>query len=617
MRKFITALLAVTLVLGMFGTAFAATDPNTFVVGTPSMNGDFIEDFGNSAYDASVKRILHRYMPTVAITTGDELIINPTVVKDYKAELDEAGNKTYTITLHDDLFWSDGSKITANDYVFGILFRSSPQWLAAGGVTEAGYGLLGYMAYKEGILPEGAAEGDAPVYAEYFTGVKLIDDLTFSATIDAEELPYFYELNYAGFNPDPMAVYGPELKIVTTEQGSKLEGDVLAAAQKVSQTERFAPTVVSGPYKFVKFENQTVTLEINEYFKGDYEGKKPTIKYIEQRFVPQDTDVDMLIAGDLDLVAGVIEGAKIEAAKAATTTVKLHSYLRNGYGQMAMHCDWGVTKDVNVRWALAYLIDRNAVLDYVLGGYGGIVQGEYGYAQWMYEQAGAELEDLLTPFNLNVDKANEFLDQTEWKFEADGTTPFDASKATADGAYLRYNDKGEMLTVKHLGTVDNPVTDIVEIQFVANAPLAGIKFEVTKGDFDALLANYYYGFEQGDDRTYNTFNLGNTFGQPFDPYFSSWHTDFIKTYANSCQLSDAELDGYIMAMRSLEPTQKDEFVEIWLKYQKRWQDLMPSIPLYSNEYFDICSTAVDGMVTTPFASWDQIVCNITKTAPAQ
>lgn len=617
MRKLITALLAIALFTGMFGSALAATDPNTLVVGTPAMNGDFIEGFGNSAYDASIKTILHRYVSTVAVDKSDDLLVNPTVVKDYTAETDEAGNKTYTWILHEDLKWSDGSAITANDFVFFLLYSASSAWVEAGAASgEYGYGLVGYEAYNTGDT-------------DTFAGLKLLSEYSFSMTIDAKQLPYFYEISYANSYCAPMAVYAPNCAIVSDDNGSKLVGkDVDQAAenaadenykallgdlQNVAQTERFAPSVVSGPYKFVQYENQTVTLELNEYFKGNYEGKKPTIQYIEQRFVNQETEMDMLIAGDIDLISGVIEGEKIEKAKADPNT-KTHSYLRNGYGMLAMHCDWGVTADVNVRWSLAYLIDRNAVLDYVLGGYGGIVQAEYGYAQWMYEDAGADLEEMLTPFNLNLDKANEHLDLTEWKYEADGTTPFDASKADAEGTYLRHNDKGEALVVHHLGTTDNTVTDIIEIQYTANAPLAGVKFEVTKGDFNALLDNYYEGYAMGGERYYNTFNLGNTFGSPFDPYFSSWHSDYCGSWENSNQLSDAELDGYIMEMRSLESDQKDEFVEIWLKYEKRWQDLMPSIPLYSNEYFDCYNAAVDGMNTTPFATWDQIVCEITKNA---
>ncbi len=599
MRKLLSSLLALVMLLSMCGSALAATDLNTLVVGTPAMNGDFIDGFGNSAYDAYIKRILFAHITTVFPDENDNLVVPPLVVKDYTAEVDEAGNKTYTWTIFDDLLWSDGTQITAKDFVFEQLYKSSPQWVEAGASSNVGYGLLGYEAYNKGET-------------DVFAGIKLIDDYTFSMTIDAEFLPYFHELSYVSATAAPLAVYGPDLEIVSDENGAKIEGDLLAALQNIAATERFAPSISNGPYKFVSYENETVTLERNDNFKGDLKGNKPQMEYIVQKHVNSAIDVDSVIAGDIDLVTGVIEGKKIEAAK-ASTTAKTHSYFRNGYGYLGMHCDWGVTADVNVRWALAYLLDRNAVIDYVLGGYGGTVQSQYGFAQWMYEEAGADLEAELTPFNLNLDKANEYLDQTEWKFEADGKTPFDVSKANAEGTYMRHNEKGEMLQVHHMGTTDNNVTDIIEIEYTKNAPLAGMKFDVTKSDFNALLDNYYYGFDKGDDRYYNTFNLAVTFGRPFDPY-DNWHSDFFGTWQNSCQLNDPELDEYIMAMRKVEPGDKETYLDNWLKFEKRFQDLMPQIPLYSNEYYDIMASNVEGVNTTPFASWDYIVCEITKTA---
>ena len=611
MKKFLAMLLALMLCLSCFAmaeeaadtteTTVDASDANTLVVGTPAMNGDFIEGFGNSAYDVSIKVMTNGFCNTIDSTDAGEYITNPTIVEKLDVVEDEAGNKVYTFKLYDDLKWSDGTPITAKDYVGSVLWKASPKWLEVGASSNTGLGLLGYKAYLAG-------ETDT------FAGVKLIDDLSFSLTIDAAELPYFYENVYAAVGPIPMHVYAPGAEITTTDEGATFgDYDLLAAMQTVSQTERFAPTVCCGPYKFISYENNAVTMEINEYFKGDLDGEKPKIQYIVQKSVNQDTDVEAVIAGDLDLVTGEIEGKKIEAAKAADTT-DLHSYLRNGYGLLAMHCDWGVTADPNVRWALAYLIDRSAVIDYVLGGYGGTVNSAYGLAQWMYQDAGDELDEMLTPFNLNIEKANECLDQTEWKFEADGVTPFDATKATADGSYMRYNDKGEKLTINHLGTEDNSVTDVIEIQFTANAPLAGVNFVVTRSDFSALLDNFYYGYEKGDDRTYNTFNLATNFDAAFDPYTQSWHSDKCGTWENSCQLSDEKLDELIMAMRSVEPGDNDAFIDLWLQYETRWQELMPEIPLYSNEYFDIYNVRVQGLCTTPFANYEDVICKLTKTA---
>lgn len=596
MKKFLAIVMALSMMLSCvaFAEEAAPTKENTLTIGTAEMNGDFIDGFGSSSYDASIKDLMFRWCSTYEYTTAGQYVVNPNAVSNLEITEDEAGNKTYAFTLCEDMVWSDGTPITAKDYVGAILWKASDEWVTAGASSSVGDGLLGYDAYLKGEAAE-------------FPGVKLDGDFAFSLTIDAAELPYYFEYAYAAIAPIPMHVWGPELTIASNDNGSFLEGDVLAAMQKTAETERFAPTVVCGPYQFVSFENGAATMKINPLFKGDLDGNKPSIEYIVQKGVPTDTDVDMLIAGDLDVVPGVIEGFKIEAAK-TSGIVNMHSYLRNGFGLMAMHCDWGVTADPNVRWALAYLLDRNAVCDYVLGGYGGTVHSSYGYAQWMYEYAGEDMESELVAFNLNIEKANELLDQTEWKFEADGVTPFDSSKATADGSYIRHNAAGEKLVVNHMGTDQNQVTDIIEIQYSANAPLAGVEFHVTKGDFNALLDNFYYGFELGEDRFYNSFNLATSFAVLFDPY-EEWHSDFAGTWMNSCQVADEELDGYIMSMRNA--TTDDEYVDAWIQFQLRWQELMPEIPLYSNQYFDLSTCALQGLETTPFSGWDDVICGAT------
>ncbi len=575
---------------------------DTLIVGTPEMNGDFIVDFGNSAYDLSIKTLLGGYMDTVVADANGTLIINPTVVADYTTETDDAGNKTYTFTLHEDLFFSNGDPIMASDYAANYLFRASPEWVTAGATSSLGDGLLGYTEYYNGETTT-------------FVGVKVLGDYQLALTIPAEKLPYYWETYYAAATPIHTATYMPGATVMSDETGSWLEwaeGDLATATLAIAETERFAPTVTVGPYKFVSYENQTATLEMNEFFKGDHMGNKPTFQYVVQQSIPQDTDVEWVINGQVDMVTGVIEGEKIEAARASDTAV-LHSYLRAGYGNMAMHTDFGPTADVNVRWALASLIDRNAVVDHVLGGYGGLVDAAYAYAQWMYDEKAAELQETLIPISYNIEAANEYLDQTEWTFEADGTTPFDATLAVEGSEYFRHNAAGDMLVIEHLGTTENTVTDIIEIQFTANAPLAGVKFNVTKSDFDALLNNYYYGFELGEERQYHTFNLATNFTAVDDKYYN-WHSDFAGTWQNSTQLVDEELDATMIAMRNADPSDTETYLNAWFDFIVRWNELMPEIPLYSNEYFDITHKNVDPLMTTPYGSWYEVICQITKTA---
>jgi len=606
-RKFTALLIVCVMFAGVIAScasppAISTSVPrDTLIVAYGAeMNGDFIGGFGNNAYDATIKTMLHDFMGTYAVTPAGEFALNKTVVKTQKIDTDDAGNKTYTFTLHNDLKWSDGSAIKASDFIGGILWSASPAWREAGATSTAGECLIGYEAYNEGE-------------SEYFKGIALIDDYNFSLTIDAEELPYFYEVSYVGYGPVCMASYAPGITVVTDASGSKLSGDITADCKRIAETaggERFEPTVVCGPYTFVSFDNQIVTLQRNPHFKGDSNGKKPKIEYVVQKAVPSDTDIDILLAGEIDLLPQMIEGAKIERAK-ADEYATASSYLRNGYGVLHIMCDFGPTKDPNVRWAIACLVDRTALLEQVLEGYGGLVNGEYGIAQWMYQQKEKEIKKELIPIAMNIDKANDYLDQSEWKFEADGSTPFDRSKANADGTYLRHNASGEKLVIKH-ASANAGVGAVLEIEWLKNTPYAGVSYTFDQPDFNLVLDQYYNDPPKPEnERIYHTFSMGTGFSAAYDPYYS-WHSKWIGTWYNSQGVNDPELDKLIIEMRELEPTQKKEYADAWLKYQIRWNQLLPSLPLYANEYFDLYNNSVKSVPTTPFLGWADLICEIEK-----
>lgn len=599
MKKRLLAILLIIPVLLAAAACGSSGPEGVLTVGTGAMNGDFIYGFGSNAYDKFVKELTsgYNYCSTYAVTPDGAFALNEVIVESLETSLDDTGNKTYTFTIHQNLKWNDGTGITGRDFVFNMLMSASDEWAAAGSTAADGNALVGYRAFHTGET-------------DIFEGVRLLGDYQFSFTVAAENLPYFYEPAFVTIYPTCMASWAPGASIESTDAGAKISGaDMAEVAARTASGERYAPTVTCGPYKFVSFSDQVVTLEVNGYFGGDLNGKKPRFKSIIIKEVTQGANVEQVISGDVDLVTGVTESEKIEAAKAADTA-NLHSCKRNGYSLLAFHCDWGVTADPNVRWAVASLIDRDQVLSYVLDGYGVTADGMYGYAQWMYRTSQTELAEKLTPIAFSIQKANEYLDLTEWRYEKDGKTPFDASKANSGGAYMRYNSAGEKLRIEHQGAQENKVTESIEIQMGTNAPLAGLEFNVTTSDFRTMIDNYYYGYELGDERFFNTFNLVTGFDTVFDPYYASVHSDFAGTRANPGQISDPELDRLITEMRSLEPSQTEEYRQKWVDFQVRYNQLLPSIPLCSDEYFDISGTRITEPSSTPFLSWALTVCDL-------
>jgi peptide/nickel transport system substrate-binding protein len=619
MKKFVKSALTLIIALTTVFVLVACggdSDDQTLVVGSPEISGNFMTGFGNSAYDVWVRDLIFSY-GTYSTTELGEIVLNTTVVDTVTTSVASNGDKTYTFVIHDDLLWSDDEPITASDYVFNLLMSASKEWVSAGASSTLGDSLVGYGEYRAG-------DTSADVR---FQGVKLLGDYSFSVTIDGAKLPYFYETSYASVAPMPMHILAPEgTEIDSNNSGAKIGAGgfaLLADAAKIGGF-RYAPIVGSGPYKFVSFINQVVTLERNDNFKGNVYGDTPTIKTIVIRRVNQTLDVDLVISGEIDLVTGVIEGSKIQAAEASATT-STNYYSRNGYGLLAMQAHFGPTMDYRVRQAIAYLTDRQYTTDVVLDGYGSITYSEYGLAQWMYVQSEDWVDATLNKYAFSVTQANTVLDTTGWVFESDGTTAFDVTKAVANSGYFRHNADGDVLQIRHLGTENNEVTTSLAAKFEINMQLAGIQYDVTESDFAFLLDHYYYAYElDEEDKLFHIFNLASNFSVAYDPYYS-WHTDFLGTWMNGHQLIDSPespaaplnaangtktLDELTVELRTVAPGNTAEYLAIWREYQVRWNTLIPNVPLYSNQYYDVFNSKLKGVETTPFWNWAALINNM-------
>ncbi|CAM4304568.1 ABC transporter substrate-binding protein [Erysipelothrix inopinata] len=591
MKKLMLTLLASLLVLAGCSSKGSG---NTLTVAAPDkLKGDFVAGFSSGAYDAWVMRLMGN-LSTGASThyvdraTG-EYKVNPTVVEKLDIKEGENGNKTYSYTLKDGLKWSDGEAITAKDFVFSVLFRSLGEWQNVATMDAGAQDLLGYKAYQDGSSKE-------------FEGVKYIDDKHFELTIDGENLPYYYEQTFAAVTPDPAHAWMKDAKFNANGNGFDNTAEEIAAGVKnVAEKERYAPTVTSGAYKFDSFKDDTAVVVKNDNYAGNFEGEKAKIDKIVVRVVSTDVQVQSLEKGEIDMAPGMIEGKHINKAK--ELDLPMHTYPRNGFGNIVLKANKFPTDITEVRQAMGFLLDRQEFVNNIAGGYAKVVDGPYGLSQWFYTENQDKIESQLIKYTYNLDEANKLLDKTEFIYEADGKTPFDASKASDTAAYYRHNKDGKQLAVKHFGTEKNDISTLINTQLKPSAAKVGMNFSMDTGDF-ATLGDYMQGRKEND---YNSFNLATSFTAIYDPY-TGFHSDWVGRGTNWSDLADSELDNLIMSMRRHEPTDREGFSDDVVKYIVRWNELLPSIPLYSNTYHDIYAKRVEGMdKITPLLNWDQTI----------
>ena len=232
---------------------------------------------------------------------------DPVVVKDHEVIENDDGSKTYRFEINDNLKWSDGSPITAKDYVFSLLLHSSPEFAACEGDATYGWALVGYNDHVQGTTKE-------------FAGVNLLGDYEFSMTISADQLPNYYEMANVAYGPEPLAAIAPGCDVKDDGNGAYLtdgftEDLIRETLLDPDKGFRYKAPVVCGPYKLksVDLTTETVELEINEEYLGTYDGTKPHIQTIISKPVADETIRDEFEKGTIDFYSAGT-GEKIEAA---------------------------------------------------------------------------------------------------------------------------------------------------------------------------------------------------------------------------------------------------------------------------------------------------------------
>ena len=259
--------------------------PDELRVGhTTITKGDFFtEMFGNNTADIDVRALIHGYNLVNWDQSQGVYLIDESVVEDVTVAMDEDGNKTYFLMLYDDLYYSDGTPITAWDYAFSLLLMMSPEIEQIGGKIYRAEHILGYKEYITGELP-------------YLTGVGVLDDHQLTITLDSEFLPYFFEIGLLLCVPYPIYEIAPGCKVYAGDAYSVGNGygygirignedpnvtEPIYTAELLQKTimdpetgYNSHPSVVSGPYVLTDYDYETAHFRINDYYKGAWGGNE-------------------------------------------------------------------------------------------------------------------------------------------------------------------------------------------------------------------------------------------------------------------------------------------------------------------------------------------------------
>ena len=528
-------------------------DDSIILGNTTELSGQFrYATFGKSNPGAADNDIeaLTTGLETVSTTKEGGYTWNDTVVESHDEKLNEDGTLTYTIKIKDDLKLSDGSAVTAKNYPAYTMASLTPVFTEAAARETSGLTMQGWKDAYQLYTGPGSEKG-----TKELSGLRLLDEYTFSVTIPADYANYFYKIIYGGFSAHPVAAWlGEGVDILDDGNGCYLsdafyakDGDKYVQAANIKKLctdtseENYAAYPWSGPYVVKSFDvsDSTATLVKNEYFKGNYEGVTPKIGTVIYKKIVSATQLEDFKAGGLDVIAGITGGAETdEALKLADESngayVYSH-YSRAGYGKLGFRADFGPAQFTAVRQAIALCMDRAQFAKDFTGGYGGVVDGPYYTGSWMYK-AAMEQGMLLDSYATSADSAIEVLEEGGWIYNADGTeytgegvrykkipaeyiNENDKGYKSVDGAYKTEEVNGDYympLVINWYGTADNPFTDLLQTGLKANENVAkaGMVVYNTIGDFAPMLDELYqaavYGYYAGTPM-YCAFNFATGF----------------------------------------------------------------------------------------------------------
>ena len=555
-------------------TPAAPTVPNRAILGSSTeLSGDFRwPGFGGSsagASDQDINRLTAGYS-TMETNQGGAYVWNETVVKSHSETENEDGTYTVAIELNEGLTFSDGSPITAANYVAGILAFSTQVSVGAGHSGKSGQSLVGYNDFF-------AYTGEEGTGSKVFTGVRMLDDYNFSLTVSSDFYPYYFAYTYAAVSPDPLGlVLGEGVEVKDDGEGCYLSdnfyeknGDEYVKAAEIAAN-RYEVTKYpfSGPYVISNWDAATkeCTMTINPEFKGNFEGQTPSIETIVYVKIIEETQLDQLKTGGVDVLAGITGG---DSTKAALEIVdgenfaEVH-YQRAGYGKIQFECDFGPTMFPEVRQAIIYLLNRTEFCQAFTGGYGVVVDGPYSpdFDMWRAVEDDIELVD----YSFSPDNAKKVLEEGGWIYNSKGE-PFVEGAGGVDS--VRYkklteeeanaldiygNDAGNKtfksvantdnityetveingeyympLVINWFGSTPNPVTDLLSTTLANSSDLAsvGMVIRATTGDFTTLLGNIYRDPSMGyaGSPIYGMYNLATGWNSAMYDYAFNWSSD--------------------------------------------------------------------------------------------
>lgn len=321
----------------------------------------------------------------------------PLIAKD-KPQV-SSDNLTYTVSMRQDVKWTDGQDVTADDVVFTYQLMYDPVYKAVN-------------SPRRGTLEK------------YIDSVTAKDKYTVVFKLKSVFAPF--QASHMNYAVVPKHVLGS-----------------LSAADINSAPWNAAPTVTNGAFTFVSWDKGSqVTLAKNAKY---YRGAPHLDKYIFKIGVISTEVLNQLKTGEVDVAypgIGTIDASQYDSAKTVDNIV-VYSYPRLSFDFFMFQLDPAKPaskffSDKQVRQALYYALDRTAIAHALYFDQATVANTSMPPKSWAYNK------DNQPVYNFDKTKAQSMLDAAGWTASGGGTrqksgVPFKFEMITNAGNKIREN----------------------------------------------------------------------------------------------------------------------------------------------------------------------------------
>ena len=352
-------------------------------------------------------------------------------------------NKNFIVHIDEAAVWSDGTPVTADDVVYTALRLASP--------VINNTAMMYYVF--EGVNDAGFVEKGA----ESVEGIQKVDDKTVRFTTKSEMPLTTFISTYAR--------YLLTLPKHVIEQYSEEE---LSTADWFNH-----PDVVSGPFIVTDYDvDHYISYTANkDYWKG-----APKIDKLNIKIVDGSQIYAGLQSGEIDITQPTMSVIPMEDYESIEALENVNVVYGAPVTNQSVFIQTANVPDARVRQAMLYAINREQILNELLGGHGEVIDG-------FLSSASPFFDETIKPVPYDPEKAKSLLEDAGW----DGTQTLRFYINSGDSTFVN-------------------AASIIAAQWAA----VGIKAEIQTVDFATLMA-------VSGSEDYDVLAVQYTYA-PVDPY---------------------------------------------------------------------------------------------------